>query len=38
MDHHLHALTAVPPGKWATSHCKHVWVGLRLVQTGRTNR
>jgi len=29
MGDQLHALTAVLPGKWAISHCKHGWVGPR---------
>jgi hypothetical protein len=31
MGDQLHALTAVLPGKWAISHCKHGWVGPGAV-------
>jgi len=29
MNEQLHAPNAVLPGKWAISHCKQGWVGLR---------
>jgi len=32
MGDQLHALTAALPGKWATSHSKHGWVGPRAGQ------